>query len=46
MIIQRFITKTVITKFMDLGEKVFKPNIIFKVKEGINFKKKILIMIY
>ncbi len=35
----RFITKTVITKFMDLGEKVFKPNIIFKVKEGINFKK-------
>ncbi len=34
--VARFIARTVINKFESLGEKVFKPNIVFKVVEGIN----------
>lgn len=34
----RFIAKEVINRFMTLGDKVFKPNIVFKVVDGINNK--------
>ena len=32
----KYIAKTLITKFRDLGPKVIKPNIVFKVVEGVN----------
>ncbi len=35
----RFIAKTVIDNFLKLGDLVFKPNIVFKVHEGVNLKK-------
>lgn len=35
----RFIAKTVINNFINLGDLVFKPNIVFKVHEGVNLKK-------
>ena len=36
----RFIAKTVLDNFLNLGDLVFKPNIVFKVHEGVNLKKK------
>ena len=35
----RFIAKTLIDNFLNLGDLVFKPNIVFKVHEGVNRKK-------
>lgn len=35
----RFIAKTLIDNFLNLGDLVFKPNIVFKVHEGVNLKK-------
>lgn len=35
----RFIAKAVINNFLNLGDLVFKPNIVFKVHEGVNLKK-------
>ena len=35
----RFIAKTFIDNFLNLGDLVFKPNIVFKVHEGVNLKK-------
>ena len=35
----RFIAKAVIDNFLNLGDLVFKPNIVFKVHEGVNRKK-------
>lgn len=35
----RFIAKTLIDNFLKLGDLVFKPNIVFKVHEGVNLKK-------
>ena len=35
----RFIAKAVIDNFLNLGDLVFKPNIVFKVHEGVNLKK-------
>lgn len=35
----RFIAKTLIANFEKLGDMVYKPNIVFKVKKGINFGK-------
>ena len=34
-----FIAKTLIDNFLNLGDLVFKPNIVFKVHEGVNLKK-------
>ena len=35
----RFVAKEVINRFLNLGDMVFKPNIVFKVVDGINNKK-------
>ena len=35
----RFIAKTLIDNFLNLGDLVFKPNIVFKVHDGVNLKK-------
>lgn len=35
----RFICKEVIKRFLNLGDKVFKPNIVFKVVKGVNSNK-------
>lgn len=35
----RFIAFELLTRFMELGDMVFKPNIVFKVVDGINRKK-------
>lgn len=35
----RFIARAVINNFLNLGDLVFKPNIVFKVHEGVNLKK-------
>lgn len=35
----RFIAKSVIDNFYKLGDMVFKPNIVFKVHEGVNLKE-------
>lgn len=35
----RFIAIAVINNFLNLGDLVFKPNIVFKVHEGVNLKK-------
>ena len=35
----RFIARTVINNFLNLGDLVFKPNIVFKVHKGVNLKK-------
>ncbi len=35
----RFIAKALIEEFESLGEMVYKPNIVFKIKEGINRKE-------
>ena len=35
----RFIAKTLIDNFLKLGDLVFKPNIVFKVHDGVNLKK-------
>lgn len=35
----RFIARAVIYNFLNLGDLVFKPNIVFKVHEGVNLKK-------
>lgn len=34
----RFIAKSVIDNFYEIGDMVFKPNIVFKVHEGVNLK--------
>lgn len=35
----RFIARAVINNFLNLGDLVFKPNIVFKVHKGVNLKK-------
>lgn len=35
----RFIARAVINNFLNLGDLVFKPNIVFKVHDGVNLKK-------
>lgn len=35
----RFIAKTIVENFESLGDMIYKPNIVFKVKDGVNSKE-------